>query len=81
MLRRQLGNEHPSVMTALARVGTYVWKQGRYAEAERLLLEGHQLCESLRGSDDPCIELARSSLFDLYEAWGRLHKAQIYATR
>ena len=81
MWRRQLGNEHPSVMTALARVGTYVWKQGRYAEAERLLLEGHQLCESLRGSDDPCIELARSSLFDLYEAWGRLHKAQIYATR
>jgi serine/threonine protein kinase len=79
--RNTLGNEHPNVASALIRVGVSVWKQARYDEAEQVLQEGYKLCNSL----PDCIgnpirwELAQSSLFDFYDAWGRPEERQKYA--
>jgi tetratricopeptide (TPR) repeat protein len=81
MHRRLLGEAHPSVPTGLARLGMFIWKQGRFEEAEQVLQEGYQLCDSLRGPGDACMETARQSLAALYEAWGRPDSADAYRAR
>ena len=56
-------------------LGACLTAEGRYAEAEALLLRAHAGLESSRGRDHERTVEARQRLVALYEAWGRPDRA------
>jgi hypothetical protein len=68
MLEPQLGEAHPTVMTITARLGTVIWRQGRFEEAERLLSRSHDMLLDTHGPDDPRVRTAKTRLDALTEA-------------
>jgi tetratricopeptide (TPR) repeat protein len=61
---------------SLARLGQFYYRQGRYLEAEPLLLKSLALIQKLLGSNHSAIALSLSNLAGLYYAQGRYSEAE-----
>ncbi|MEM1180612.1 MAG: serine/threonine-protein kinase [Acidobacteriota bacterium] len=78
-LRSTFGDDNFQVAFAKARLGESLGAQGRFAEAEPLLLESHDVL--LRGSGGPATFFpidSHSRLIQLYRAWGRPDEERKY---
>jgi outer membrane protein assembly factor BamD (BamD/ComL family) len=53
-------------------------KEGRYAEAEKLLTESLQIIKKQFGQDHPRTQAALRRIVELYEAWGKPKQAAAY---
>ncbi len=51
--------------------GAYLTRQGRYAEAEPLLIDSHQVLRETRGEEAIYTRAAHERITELYQAWGR----------
>jgi eukaryotic-like serine/threonine-protein kinase len=73
-----LPREH--FLSALARsaLGECLATQKRFAEAEPLLLDSYQTLKKSQGATNPPTQIARQRLVTLYEACGRVDKAEQY---
>jgi len=75
-LRRQsLPPGHWLISSSESMLGACLTAEGRYAEAEALLLRAHAGLESSRGHDHERTIEARRRLVALYEVWGRPDRA------
>jgi tetratricopeptide (TPR) repeat protein len=64
---RQLGAEHPAVATSLNNLALLYQSQGRYAEAEPLLLRSLAILEQRLGVNHPHTVTVRGNLQQLRE--------------
>jgi eukaryotic-like serine/threonine-protein kinase len=55
--------------------------QGRYAEAELLLLQSYESLTSSQGTNNPRTRLALQRLVSLYEVWGKFDTAKTYRNK
>ena len=62
-------------------LGEVIAFQGRYAEAEPLLLEGFRILDEDRETRRRTLAQARDRIVRLYEAWGRPATAEDWRTR
>jgi len=59
-------------------LGECLTAQGRYEEAEPLLLAGYEVIREHRGADDPRTRRALDRILGLYASWGRPERAARY---
>lgn len=78
MLRRTLGEQHPSLGTALVNLGSAQSRAGRFEEAERSLVDALANAETAHGKKHRRVGLAMTNLGVLYEQMGRLAEAERY---
>ena len=75
-LRRQaLPAGHQRTAAAQRRLGDCLAAQGRYEEAEPLLVESYRAQRANLGDSDERTGESLRSLRDLYEAWGKPQRA------
>lgn len=77
--RGGLPEGHRYIGDALVELGRCLTALGRFADAERELLEAHQLFIEAVGATDSRTARARRGLAELYNAWGRPDDAARYA--
>ena len=73
-----LPKEHFWVAQANDALGEYLTIQGRYDEAEPLLLRSYESLKSSQGAGNPRTRLAVQRLIALYESWGKPDRANEY---
>jgi serine/threonine-protein kinase len=73
-----LPKEHFWVALANGALGEFLTNQGRYDEAEPLLLESYENLKSSQGTNNPRTRLALKRLVALYEASGNSGAAEKY---
>jgi len=71
-----LGDEHPDVAASLSALGGLLVYQGRYDEAEQMLLRAVEICETNPGQDDSALAGYQHNLAVLYERQGRYDEAK-----
>ena len=76
-----LPKEHFWVALANDALGECLTTQGRYDEAEPLLLQSYESLKSSQGANNPRTRLALQRLVVLYEDWGRFATANIYRNK
>jgi serine/threonine protein kinase len=76
-----LPKEHFWVALANGALGECLTTQGRYAEAEPLLLQSYESLKSSQGATNPRTHLALRRLITLYNDWGKHDTANIYKNR
>lgn len=74
-------SEHPNVLVTRSFMGRCLTQQGRYAEAETVLLSVYPLLEEHFGPSHHRTLSAARTLVELYEASGELEKAAEYRSR
>ena len=67
--------EHPNLLVTRSFMGRCLTLQGRYAEAEALLLSVYPLLQERLGPSHRRTQGTVAALVELYEAWGRPDKA------
>src|SRR5437660_6461568 len=72
---RTLGKDHPDMATRLNGLATLYGEQGKYAEAEPLLIEAHGITERTLGKDHPDMATRLGNLATLYREQGKHAKA------
>lgn len=77
--RRLLGDNHPDTIVTLFSLGNLLCDQGKFSEAEPLLLEALEHLEGRPDDGSGLIERTRALLVELYEEWGKPDKAAEYA--
>lgn len=70
--------DHWRIAVARALLGSSLAGQGRFAEAEPLLLESHPQIRNAKGAGSFYTRNVIEDLVDLYRQWGRLAKAEEY---
>ena len=80
LLEQLLPPDHWYVAVHGTRLGQCMIGQGRYAEAERLLLDNHEKIVASRGEANGFAIAAHRSLIALYDAWGKPQKALSHRT-
>lgn len=75
------GEEHPGFAVAQSRLGTWLTKQGRYAEAEALLIKAHTVLEDQLDPKSIYTRRALGRIIALYEAWDKPDKPAEYRAR
>ena len=75
-MRRVLGDLHPGTCLSLLVLGGLYVDDGRYAEAEPLLLSAYEGYARTFSPDNADVQEAATWLVKLYEAWGRPEKAR-----
>ena len=73
-----LPKEHFWVALANDALGESLTTQGRYDEAEPLLLQSYESLKSSQGASNPRTQIALQRIITLYEKWGRLDAASAY---
>jgi len=73
--RKSLPPGHWLIASSESVLGACLTAEGRYREAEALLLRAHAALESSRDRDHERTVEARQRLAALYEAWGRPDRA------
>ena len=73
-----LPKEHFWVAQANDALGEYLTIQGRYDEAEPLLLQSYESLKFSQGAGNPRTRLAAQRLIALYEGWGKPDRANEY---
>jgi serine/threonine-protein kinase len=73
-----LGPDHAWTAFAKATLGSCLTAMGRFAEAERLLLESYTALHAGPGPEDRYTRDALGRLVTLYEAWGKADRAEQY---
>ena len=82
MMRRKLLREgHPTIATSLSGLAVCLTRMGRYADAEELLLEAHQILDAALGEQHDHTQTNISRLVELYEAWDEPAKAAEFRAR
>ena len=76
--RKQLPEDHWQVARSRAVIGKSLLQQGKYAEAEPILVKSYATLEKQRGANDPGTRQVRSWLARLYEKWGKPEDAAHY---
>jgi len=76
-----LPKEHFWVALANDALGECLTNQGRYDEAEPLLLQSYESLKSSQGASNPRTRLAVQRLIALYEGWGKFDTAKSYRNR
>jgi tetratricopeptide (TPR) repeat protein len=61
-MRRLLGESHPDVATSLNNLASLYKSQGKYSQAEPLLLEALEICERRLGENHPHTVTVRENL-------------------
>lgn len=61
---------------AVSMLGECMTLLNRYEEAEKLLSEGYEGLQAIRGENSPELVEVRQRLFNLYKAWGKKEKAE-----
>ncbi|MGH7935970.1 MAG: tetratricopeptide repeat protein [Chthoniobacterales bacterium] len=59
-------------------LGEHLTRQGRYVDAEPLLLSDYECLRALQGLDSPRTQLALRRLVALYQGWGKPGLAERY---
>ena len=70
--------DHWRLPYARSLLGACLAKQGRFEQAEPLLVENYPSIRAARGDDDLCTIEVREYLVDLYASWGRPEQAAEY---
>ncbi|MFB2971686.1 tetratricopeptide repeat protein [Aerosakkonema sp. BLCC-F183] len=68
--------KHPNIVTSLQNLGAMYTSQGRFGEAEPLLLEALALCKCLLGDEHPDVAITLKNLAKLYQFQGRYSEAK-----
>ncbi len=76
--RRVLGNEHPSTLASINNMGSLLYKQGKYDEAEVYYTEALEGRRRVLGDKHPQTLDSINDLAELYDAWGKPEEAQKY---
>ncbi|MBN2562642.1 MAG: serine/threonine protein kinase [Phycisphaerae bacterium] len=76
--RNALSGGHWLIATAESLLGGALTAQGRYEDAEALLLRSHPIIRDRRGEEDSRAVAALERIVELYEAWGKPEKAAEY---
>jgi serine/threonine protein kinase/tetratricopeptide (TPR) repeat protein len=70
------GREHPATAKAIGNLGELYRKQGRFEDAEPLLLEALELKRRLLAENDVSLAIAINNLGLMYRDWGRPENAE-----
>ncbi|MGF1990432.1 MAG: tetratricopeptide repeat protein [Nostoc sp. ZfuVER08] len=76
IIKKRLGEEHPSVAASLNNLAELYRNQGRYSEAEPLLIQALALYRLLLGEKHLDVTYSLNSLAELYRDQGRYSKAE-----
>nr|MDZ8101145.1 tetratricopeptide repeat protein [Nostoc sp. DedSLP01] len=76
VIKKRLGEEHPSVATSLNNLAELYRSQGRYSEAEPLYIQALALRRKLLGEEHPDVAASLNNLAALYESQGRYSEAE-----
>ena len=76
MVKRLLGEDHPTVSTSLNNLAMLYNSQGRYSEAEPLFLQALEMSKRLLGEDHPTVSTSLNNLAMLYNSQGRYSEAE-----
>jgi serine/threonine-protein kinase len=76
--RRELPTDHWRIANAQAVMGLCLVRQGKYAEAERNLLDNYAILDKQRGAGSADARRVRGWIATLYDAWGRPETAARY---
>ncbi|MHC5112080.1 MAG: tetratricopeptide repeat protein [Planctomycetota bacterium] len=76
MSRKVLPEGHLQTAEAESILGSCLAQQARFEEAERLLLNSHDLIVAARGENAPISVNARNRIAELYDAWKKPEKAR-----
>ena len=74
--RRKLGDDHPETLETMIDLAVLYKEQGRYEEAEPLLLAAVEGRHLKLGEKHPHTLESLNNLIDLYEAWNKPEKAE-----
>jgi tetratricopeptide (TPR) repeat protein len=74
--KRLLGDNHPDVATSLNNLAGLYLSQGRYEEAEPLLLQALELDKQLLGDNHPHVSSSLNGLAKLYNSQGKYEEAE-----
>jgi eukaryotic-like serine/threonine-protein kinase len=77
--RKELPEDHWQIARSRAVLGKSMLQQGKFAEAEPILLQNYAILEKQRGTNDPGTRQVRAWLAQLYEHWGKPNDAARYA--
>jgi hypothetical protein len=69
------------VALANGALGECLTTQGRYDEAEPLLLHSYESLKSSHGTNNPRTRLALQRVVSLYEDWGKFDTAKTYRSK
>ena len=72
------GTNHSLTAEMITLEGEVIWKQGRFEEAEPLLLQGLQICIDIGDERYECMGNARQMVLEFYIAWGKPDQAEVY---
>lgn len=70
---------HPTKAEIVTAIGKVRTREGRYDEAERLLLQSVEMKTTLRGPQNSRLFQSREALRELYAAWGKPERVAQYA--
>ncbi|MDZ8224364.1 tetratricopeptide repeat protein, partial [Nostoc sp. ChiVER01] len=76
MRKRLLGDEHPSVASSLNDLAALYYSQGRYTDAEPLLIQALAMRKRLLGDEHPSVASSLNNLAALYYSQGRYSDAE-----
>ncbi|MEM7352623.1 MAG: tetratricopeptide repeat protein, partial [Acidobacteriota bacterium] len=76
--RRALPEDHWLIAVTASALGACETARGRFAEAERLLLDSYRTLAAQRGEANFRTREAHQRLVELYDAWGQPERAAEY---
>ncbi|MCC6361784.1 MAG: serine/threonine protein kinase [Phycisphaerales bacterium] len=76
--RKILPPDHWMLGVALLNLGKCQTALGKYADAERSLLDGHGVLEKTLGAVHGRTKLVKAALAELYDAWGKPEQAEAW---
>jgi eukaryotic-like serine/threonine-protein kinase len=76
--RKELPEDHWQIARSRAVLGKSMLRQGKFPEAEPILLQSYAILEKQRGINDPGTRQVRSWLVQLYEGWNKPDAAARY---
>ena len=68
--------DHPDTLSSMANLASTYWNQGRWADAERLLVEVTEARKIKLGEEHPDTLLSTANLASTYRNQGHLDKAE-----
>ena len=71
MRKRVLGEEHPDTLSSMGNLAVVYYEDGRYVDAEALILEALEIEKRILGEEHPDTLTSLGNLAVLYEATGR----------
>jgi tetratricopeptide (TPR) repeat protein len=81
IVERTLGSDNARAGGLRVTLGKALTKDGRFADAERELIEAHRVLASAQGVTASKIESSRKALVMLYEAWETAEPGEGYGER